>query len=132
MTAVQETRGVVFHGVTVLLMGRLARADGQLLLASETATLTYSIVARDPCCPSEDDAVSGHGGVALVPGNVLYEVLQTDTAWDVDETGYNFRHEIDISANAAFPEAGRSYAVRYELIPLTGQPIVFRFLIEAT
>lgn len=131
MTTVQETRGVVLNGATVLLMGRLVRSDGELLLASEASALTYGVVARDPCCPGENEAVSGHESVALLPTDVLYEALQTDAAWDVDATGYNFRHEIDITTNDAFPDAGRSYVVRYELIPITGQPIVFRFLIEA-
>lgn len=131
MTNVQETRGVVLAGATALLMGRLARSDGQLVTAAETVGISYRIVARAPCCSADDAPVVGHDQALLTPSEVLFESLQADAAWEVDSTGYNFRHEIDISSHAAFPEAGRSYAVRYELTPVTGQPIVFRFLIEA-
>jgi hypothetical protein len=54
-----------------------------------------------------------------------------DPPWDVDEVGFNFRHEIDVTESPAFVTAGRRYRVQYVLTPTDGQPIVVRFVIEA-
>lgn len=131
MNDIRETPGAVFAGGSVLLMGRVTRADGQLITPADIASASYRIEARDPCCPSGGTRVEGHDGVAVTPEEVLYATPQTGPPWDIDATGYNFRHEIDIGSNPAFPAAGRFYTVRYELIPVSGQPIVIRYLIEA-
>jgi len=53
--------------------------------------------------------------------------LQTGGLWTIDQVGYNFRHEIDVSQDEAFPKAGAHYQVRYELTPPTGQKSIVRF-----
>ena len=59
--------------------------------------------------------------------DVVFNSLQTGGLWTVDEVGYNFRHEIDVSTAEAFPKAGVQYQVRYELVPTSGQKTIVRF-----
>ena len=59
--------------------------------------------------------------------SVIFNALQTGGLWTVDEVGYNFRHEINVSSSEAFPKAGVQYQVRYELTPTTGQKSIVRF-----
>ena len=74
---------------------------------------------------------AGHDAASLAVGTTVFDALQNDSLWTVDSTGYNFRHEVDVSTNEAFPQAGVSYQVRYELTPMTGQKVVFRFHLRA-
>jgi hypothetical protein len=75
--------------------------------------------------------VANHAAVSLTIANVIFDTLQTDDLWNErDSTGYNFRHQIDISSNAAFTLAGRRYLVEYTLTPGSGQVIVFRFVVD--
>ena len=61
---------------------------------------------------------------------MVFDTLQTDPAWTVDTTGYNFRHVLDVSAHQAFTLAGRRYLVEFQLTPVVGQVILARFRIN--
>jgi len=131
MSKTRDYFGASFAGGTVTLLARVEDAEGQALTSSDAAAVTYRIDARDPCEPGSATPVSGHEDQPLDPSAVLYDTLQTGAPWDIDATGYNFRHEIDVATSPAFPTAGRTYSVTYVLTTTGGQPIVFRFLIEA-
>ena len=128
MNRVRDYYGVCFAGGTVTLLARVEDAEGVALAPGEIGSASYRVDARDACSAAP---VEGHDGVPLTPGDVLYGSLQTGAPWDADATGYNFRHEVDVTQHAAFPTAGKTYAVTYELTPTGGQPVLFRFLIEA-
>lgn len=131
MNPIRDIYGAVFTGGSAVLMGRVVYADGSLVAPSDIAMVTYSIEQRDGCAANTSTAVLGHTEVSLASATVLSETLQTDGAWSEDATGYNFRHEIDVTTSAAFTQAGSSYLVRYVLTPVSGQPIIVRFLLEA-
>ena len=75
-------------------------------------------------------AVTGHTNVSLTVADVIFNDLQTDLLWTVDEIGYNLRHVMDVSANPAFTIAGRRFLVEYELTPGSGQVILVRFRVN--
>ncbi|MEO0529622.1 MAG: hypothetical protein AAF266_03490 [Planctomycetota bacterium] len=131
MSSVRDTYGAVFAGGSAVLMARVTYVDGTLVVPDDIATVTYDITQHSGCSTEHGSMVSGHSGVSLASGTVLTETLQTDSAWTEDSTGYNFRHEIDVSNDPAFQEANRSYRVRYVLTPVAGQPIIVRFELEA-
>ena len=74
--------------------------------------------------------MTGHNNVKLTVANVIFISLQTGGLWTVDEVGFNFRHEIDVGTNEAFPRAGTQYQVRYELVPTSGQKTIVRFRVS--
>lgn len=131
MSVVSDTYGAVFAEGSVVNLARLETADGELVEPSSMASASYSIVARDLCSGIGDTPVAGHLDQALVPSAVLFDTLQNGDIWDQDETGYNFRHEIDVTTDPAFPVAGKTYLVRYRLTPVSGQPVIFQFSIRA-
>ena len=127
MPVANDVRGKVFRHGSALLMARVVNASGQTLNQASVSALEYTVYELTTDNPSGLVAVTGHTGVVLTVSDVIYDSLQNNDAWTVDTEGYNFRHELDVSTNEAFSEAGKVYQVRYELTPITGQKIVFRF-----
>ncbi len=81
--------------------------------------------------PDAATAVTGHEDVSIDVASSIFDTLQTDSIWDIDETGYNFKHVLNVSANQAFTVAGRTYRIVFELTPAGGQTILVRFRVHA-
>ena len=119
--------GTVDKGGTTTCLARIVGEDAAAVNQSTISTATYSVFLLDESDPDERTAVAGHNGVSLAVSSIIFDALQTDDRWTVDDTGYNFRHTIDVSANNAFSVAGRNYLVEYRLVPAAGQVIIARF-----
>ncbi len=127
MANAKDIQGTVFRNGTAVLLARIVDGHADAVNQASLASGSYTIFALTQDHPQVLTVVEGHEDVALDVEVVIFNSLQTDNGWTVDEVGYNFRHELDVSAEEAFSEAGRVYQVRYELVPVTGQKIVFRF-----
>lgn len=127
MPHANDIRGTAFKNGSAVLMARIIDAAGDHVQQAGITAIVYSIYELDPCRPDALTPVAGHEGVALAVEDVIYNTLQTGGLWTVDATGYNFRHEIDVSQSEAFPKAGVQYQVRYELTPVAGQKTIVRF-----
>ena len=127
MSVANDVKGKVFRHGSAVFMARVVNALGQTLNQASVSGLKYTVYELTTDDPSGLTAVTGHSGVALTVGDVVYDSLQVDDSWTVDNEGYNFRHELDVSTDEAFADAGKVYQVRYELTPVTGQKIIFRF-----
>ena len=130
MTNASDIYGSVYERGSAVLLARVARVDWQPIQSSDLASITYSVSGFDRCT-NQYQPVAGHSAVSLAIGDVIYDTLQTGPPWDVDDTGYNFRHEIDVTSDEAFPVAGTIYQARYEMSPVSGQKIVFRYQLQA-
>ena len=128
MAGAKDIQGTVFQQATATLMARVENSAGANLDQSAVVAIVYtvSVVGHD----ETSNAIPGHEKITLDKANVIYDALQNDATWTVDSTGYNFRHEIDVSQHEAFPKAGEIYQIRYEVTPVTGQKIVFRFRVR--
>lgn len=127
MPNANDIHGKVFRNGSALLMARIVNAAGQVMNRAAVSSLKYTVYELTPDDPDGLTAVTGHNNVTLTVADVVFDALQLDAAWTVDATGYNFRHELNVSSHEAFPTAGKVYQVRYELVPVLGQKIVFRF-----
>jgi len=130
MNQAADIFGTAFKQGTVTLLARVVGSDGQPVQPGEINTAQYSVFLLDDADADARTPVAGHTDVALLPGDVLFDTLQNDELWDVDEVGYNFRHEPDVSQSPAFAVAGRRYLAEYRLLPTAGQVIVVRFRID--
>ena len=127
MADAQDVHGIVFKNGTATCLARVVGADAANITQSDIDTVTYSIyMLNDQNADTRAD-VTGHTAVELVVADTIFDTLQTDDIWTVDDTGYNFKHEIDISENEAFAIAGREYLIEFSLTPTTGQLILVRF-----
>ncbi len=127
MAVAKDIHATVFRNATAVFMTRVENSSGQEIVQASVASIRYTVYELEQATPDLLSAVVGHDNVALNLSDVVFDTLQTDEAWTVDAVGYNFRHELDVTQNEAFPKAGAIYQVRYELTPVTGQKIVFRF-----
>ncbi len=128
MAGAKDIQGTVFQQATATFMARVENSEATNLDQASVTAITYtvSVVGHD----ENPNTIPGHEKVILDKANVIYDVLQNDATWTVDSIGYNFRHEIDVSQHEAFPKAGEIYQIRYEVTPVTGQKIVFRFRVR--
>jgi len=127
MPVAGDIQGKVFRNGTGVFMARVEDSAAQTINRASVASMKVTVYELTRGEPDVLTAVTGHDGVALDKNVVVFDTLQNDNAWTVDTVGYNFRHELDVSANEAFPKAGADYQVRYEMTPVLGQKIVFRF-----
>ena len=122
-----ETHGTVFKEGSVTCLARIVGHDAAVITRADVASIEYSVFLLEADDPDGRTAVTGHDGIALDKISTLFDALQTDARWTRDTVGYNFRHAIDITSNAAFGLAGRDYLVEYRLTPYSGQVILVRF-----
>lgn len=129
MSTAADIRGTAFKNGPATLMARVVGPDGDALATTDLSSLHYSVLEVDPCDHDTLTPVTGHDNVELTIADVFFDTLQTGGTWSVDAKGYNFLHNLDVSTNDAFPTAGVRYLLRYEAVPVSGQKIVFRFLV---
>jgi hypothetical protein len=130
MALAKDFCGTVFRHGTAVMLARVVDGQGDNVNQASIASASYTIFALERNEPASLTPVEGHEDVVLDVEEVIFDVLQTDGGWTADEIGFNFRHELDVSDDEAFTEAGRVYQVRYELLPVTGQKLVFRFQLK--
>ncbi len=125
-----DIHGSALKNGSVTLLARVVGEDAQPVTQADISSAKYSVYLLDDDDPDSRTAVTGHAGVALVVADLIFDTLQNDDLWTVDEVGYNLRHVLDVSANQAFAIAGRRYLVEFELTAAAGQVILVRFRIN--
>ncbi|NLS92239.1 MAG: hypothetical protein GXX96_08675 [Planctomycetaceae bacterium] len=131
MPSAVDIRGQVFRDGSATLLARVIGGDGASLIRSDITQVHYTVYLLDHNDPNLREAVEGHEEREVPPAGLLFDAPQLDSLWTVDAIGYNFRHMLDVSANAAFPLAGRTYLVVFKLTPTVGPVILVRFRLTA-
>ncbi len=141
MARAENIHGSVFKNGTATLLARVVGANGSNVVQSDFylalsssgdcgVSATYSIYLLDAQNPDSRTIIAAHFNVSLDITDIIFDALQTGSIWTVDDTGYNFKHTIEICDDPAFTIAGRQYLVEYTLVPITGQPVILRFLLS--
>jgi hypothetical protein len=130
MADASDIHGVAFKNGSATLLARVVGADGAPVTQSDVASAQYTAYLLDESDPDAATPVAGHTDVTVDVASLIYNSLQKDELWDVDDVGYNFKHVLDVSANQVFTAAGRSYRVVFELTPGSGQVILVRFRVH--
>ena len=131
MPIAKDILGTVFEKSSSQMLARIVDTSGVPIPISSISTVEYTIREADPCRMDQWTVVPGHDTVPLSANAVLFDMLQLGDPWDIDSIGYNFRHDLNVSAHEAFPNAGRTYQIRYDLQPVAGEVIVVRFQVQA-
>jgi len=86
--------------------------NGAAAVQSDVQAIEYQIY-------SHDSTTAHTEATSLTVSDVIFDTLQTDSRWDTDLTGYNFRHDV---ASTVFP-APDAYDIEYK-ITFTGPSVV--------
>jgi len=130
MADARDIHGNAYKNGSATLLARVVGDDGTAVSPGDISSARYSVYLLDDQDPDARTPVAAHQDVAIGVGQVLFDTLQTDDLWTVDQVGYNFRHVLDVSANPAFAIAGRRYLVEFQLTPVSGQVILVRFRVN--
>lgn len=128
-----QTQVTAHKNGTVTCMARVENAEGTAITQASVSTITYSAYLLDEDYPENRDtrtAITGHTAVALTKTACVYDTNQTGNNWSRDSTGYNFRHEIDVSTNALLETAGRKVLLQFTATPVSGQVIVWDYVVD--
>lgn len=131
MADASDIHGVVFKNGSATLLARVVGADGTHITQAQIDSAVYTVYLLEDDDPDAATPVTGHTDVAVDVASLIYNTLQNDDLWDVDDTGYNFKHVLDVSTDQAFATAGRSYRIVFQLSPTSGQAIIVRFRVHA-
>jgi hypothetical protein len=130
MATAADTFGTAFKHGSVTLLARVVGKDGANVVQADIASAKYSVYLLDDQDEDGRAAVTGHSDVSLSVSDLVFNTLQNDPLWTVDEIGYNFRHVLDVTEHQAFTVAGRRFLVEFALTPNSGQVILVRFRIN--
>jgi len=122
-----DIHGQVFKNGTATLLDRIVGADGTAFVQADLTAIEYTVYLLDDQDPDSRTEITGHTGVAVVIATSVFDTLQTDDMWDVDDTGYNFRYTLSLATVTPFAIAGRNYLVEFTFDPVAGQNFFARF-----
>lgn len=118
-------------GGPLTLLGRVELEDATNAQQADIASGVYSIAKFDQDNESITTPVTGHTAVALTIADVIFDALQTDARWTLDEIGYNFRQVINNEDDLAFATSGDyKVTVTFTDKQSPAQPIVLVYLVE--
>jgi hypothetical protein len=102
-------RGTAYEDGGCSIMARITGPDGENIVQADISTITCAVFTR---------AGAAAGTPAIVVATSVFDTLQTDSRWTVDNTGYNFRHDVAASILATGDEA---YRFEYLFTPSSGE-----------
>jgi len=120
-------KGTVFKNSMAVNLARVVDVDDSNLVQSSVQSCTYTIYELDEHDENGETAVTGHDGASVTVSTSFFASLQTDSIWDKDSTGFNFKHAIDNSSNEAFPNRGKVYLVVYNIVTTSSDKIRLEF-----
>ena len=94
---------------TFTLLARIKGASGGYLTQDALTSITYAV--HD----TADGAEIGTGTLTIA--DVVYDTLQLDDLWDEDQTGYNFRWDVNPTL---IPEGDKHYRFEITFTPSSG------------
>jgi hypothetical protein len=113
------------------LLMRIVDAAGEPITPALISSISYTLYRRSDADLALNNHVDGHKLKALTVADVVLSSLQTDYLWgDADDTGYNFRHQVDIATYEALSEYGARYDFVYKFTPASGQKFPARYQVR--
>lgn len=113
------------------LMMRIVDAAGEPITPDLISSIQYSLYRRSDSDLALNTHIDGHYLKALTVNDVVLSSLQNDYLWgEVDDKGYNFRHQLNIASDEALSEYGARYDLVYDFRPASGQKFPARYQVR--
>lgn len=124
--------GVVYEQSGATLMARILGHSGATVTQASLSSISYEVWQIYPAAAyvankfqiippaelptsSSTPPVKRVAATSLTPADVIYDALQVDSKWTVDDTGYNFAVAMPAASFAAIPIADWPESTWYEV-----------------
>lgn len=97
----------------VTYIARIRNTIGTVLTQALTSSIACKVYRL-----SEDDDPELVSEPTVTVASTVFDTLQTDSIWDIDNTGYNFRH---VLPGSIFSAPDTVYRVEYVVTPASGE-----------
>jgi hypothetical protein len=114
MKAIRAEHSEIYEGTNHVALARIQTEDGILLTTSLVDSITvtvYDMSLRDAPQTNVYEATPAEGDGAGT--GAIWNTLQTDDGWGLDDIGYNFIHVVT-NTNVTW-RAGHTYRVVYQV-----------------
>ena len=101
----------VFEDTGFSLMARIQGTDAEDIQQADISSIAYSVYDL-----SSTGSPTTTG--SLTVSNVVFDTLQTDSRWNTDTTGYNFRWDVPASIPA---DGAKNYQIEIAFTPTSGE-----------
>jgi hypothetical protein len=88
MANASDITGKVFKHGTITTLARVLGATNAPIVQTDISSISYTIYLLDSRDPDNWTPVTGHSSVPLTVSVVVYNTLQTDSAWTTDAVGF--------------------------------------------
>ena len=109
--------GQIFEGTNAVIMHRLNLPDGTAVATGNTTGINVTLNVYEVGHPTRGDVASSTQSLTRT---AVIIAMATDGYWDVDGTGYNFKHVAAYgtanSSSAVNYRGGRKYRHEYEVL----------------
>lgn len=113
------TTGIHYAQSSLTLLARITDAENAIIQQADVSTIKYeSWIIEPPSVPTRVTAAT-----SLTKTDVIFDALQTDDIWTVDEEGYNFRATL---ATTDFPQQVKT---QYQGNPSVAQKVEVQFVL---
>lgn len=107
------TKAVVFEDSGATLLARVLGNAGTPITQASLTSISYKVFdlnAADPTAATQTGT--------LTISAVVFDTLQTDPRWTVDDEGFNFAYAAPASW---FSESTHTYRIEYKFTPASGE-----------
>jgi len=118
MATLVLTRGATWEDSGCSVMARVTGQDGEAITQASITAITCTVF----------QAGTSVGTPAVVVADSVFDTLQTDSRWTIDDTGYNFRHDVPA---VSFATGDKIYRLEYKFDPAAGENFHIVFEIHA-
>lgn len=101
----------VFEDTGFSLMARIQGTDAKDVQQADVSSIAYSVYDLSSTGSPTDTG-------SLTVATVIYDTLQTDSRWDIDTTGYNFKWDVPASHVA---DGAKNYRFEIAFTPAIGE-----------
>ena len=103
------TLATIYEDTGITCMARIQGGDASNITQATTSAITVAVF--------KNANTSATYTASLTVADVVFDALQTDSRWDHDSIGYNFRTELPA---LVFDTGDATYTVEYKFTPTSG------------
>ena len=113
------TNATIYEDTGITCMSRILGDDASAITQATTSAITVAVFKNTSTVATYT--------ASLTVADVVFNSLQTDSRWDKDSTGYNWRYDVIASV---FDDGDATYRLEFKFTPTSGSQYFVIFEID--